>query len=366
MTQSKDQEQMFQFAAIDPVAERLIEAPTEKSWFGQQYVRWGTRNTYPQYITGLVKEAPTLRSIIFGYVDYICGNAFSANVSLAGRLPGFCDRKGHTFEDLVRKLAESVAKFGGFAVKVTRNVALTGISELESIPMQHLRTDEDNEVFFYSEKWDKGGKNRIEYPRYIPGAREAESIFYVKFWGEGAYPEPLFAASLKAAECERGIDDYHLGSLERGFMGSYLVNFNNGTIPNEQMQKQVERGFTEKFAGHSNGGRIMFSWNRNKDAQTTFQKMEVSDYGEKYKTLSDHCRQQLFTAFRAHPTLFGLAESSGFNQEEYEGAFKLFNRTMVVPVQKRIIAALEYITGVQGAFVFEPFTMEGVEKKEVQ
>lgn len=360
------QEKAFAFAAIDPVIERLIESPAEKNYGGQAYIRWGERNTYPQYILGLTKESPTLRSIILGYVDYICGNGMTANVQLSGLPAGIADRRGTTFEELARRLAENVAKFGGFAVKVTMNVARDGIAELESIPVHYLRTDEDNEVFFYSEKWEKGGNDRVEYPAYIKGTRVAESIYFVKFWGDRAYPEPLYMASVKAAECERDIDDYHLGSLSRGFMGSYLVNFNNGTIPTPEVQKEVERNFTQKFAGHANGGRIMFSWNRNKDAQTTFQKMEVSDYGEKYKTLSEHSRQQLFTAFRAHPTLFGLAESSGFNQEEYDGAFRLFNRTMVIPVQKRIINALEFLTGAVGAFTIDPFSMDGAEETEVQ
>lgn len=363
--EEKKQEQTFAFAAIDPVIERLIETPVEKNYAGNTFVRWGDRNTYPQYVLGLTKESPTLRSIILGYVDYICGNSLTANVQLSGLPAGIADRRGTTFEDLFRRLADNVAKFGGLAVKVTRNRAGDGIAELESIPVQYLRTDEDNEVFYYSEKWEKGGNKRIEYPAYIHGTQVPESIYYVKFWGDKAYPEPLYMASVKAAECERDIDDYHLGSLSRGFMGSYLVNFNNGQIPDDKQKAEVERNFTQKFAGHTNGGRIMFSWNRNKDAQTTFQKMEVSDYGEKYKTLSEHCRQQLFTAFRAHPTLFGLSESSGFNQEEYDGAFKLFNRTMVIPVQKRIISALEFLTGAVGGFTIEPFSM-GEETKEVK
>lgn len=362
----KVQEKVFDFAAIDPAIERLIESPTERKYGGTDLVRWGDRNTYPQYIFGLTKEAPTLRSIIGGYVDYICGNAVNTTAQVGTLAVGYVDRRGTTLEEFVRSLAQSVATVGGLAVKVTLNKARNGIAELESLPVQYLRSDEDNEVFWYSEKWDKGGQPRVEYPRYIPGTIEPESIFFKKFWGTGTYPEPLFVAAVKSCECERAIDDYHLGNLARGFMGSYLVNFNNGVIPTDQMKKETERSFTEKFAGHSNAGRIMFSWNRNKDAQTTFQKMEVSDYGEKYKTLAEHCRQQIFTAFRAHPTLFGLAESSGFNAEEYEGAFKLFNRTMVAPIQKRLIGVLEYLTGAVGAFTIQPFTMDGAIEKEVQ
>jgi len=361
-----EQEKLFDFAAIDPVIDRLIEQPTEKKFSGGDMLRWGDKNTYPYYLMTLAKETPTLRSIILGWTDYICGNAMTANVQLSGLPAGFADRRGTSFEALFRKLANNAATYGGIAVKVTRNVALDDIAELESLPVRFIRTDEDNEVFWYSEKWDKGSNDRVEYPKFIPGAKVAESVFYLKLWGEGAYPEPIYAASIKACECERSIDDYHLGSLARGFMGSYLVNFNNGVIPTDEMKKQTERAFCEKFAGHTNAGRIMFSWNRNKDAQTTFQKMEVSDYGEKYKTLSEHCRQQIFTAFRANPNLFGVPTAQGFNAEEYESSFKLFNRTLVQPIQRRLIDALEFLTGAKGVFAIEPFTMNGFNEKEVQ
>ena len=92
------------------------------------------------------------------------------------------------------------------------------------------------------------------------------------------------------------------------------------------------------------------------------QKMEVADYGDKYETLSKHCERRIFTAFRANPNLFGVAtESNGFNSEEYEQAFKLFNRTMVQPIQRKIVAGFDKVLGQEGLVSIEPFTLEGRE-----
>ena len=102
----------------------------------------------------------------------------------------------------------------------------------------------------------------------------------------------------------------------------------------------------------------MFSWNDSKDAATTLQKMEVSDYGDKYETLAKHCERSIYKAFRANPNLFGLAtESNGFNSEEYESSFKLFNRTVVRPVQQSVIYALDKVLGVDGSLTITPFTL---------
>lgn len=353
------------FAAINPYVERLIETAEEKKYGGAKFVNWGSRNTYPYYIKGLTHEVPTLRTVILGLVDYICGNDIAMNFSLLGREEGTVDRKGTPIREFINQTAMSAASFGGWAWKVTQNLD-GSLGELECLPMEHVRADADSNLFYYGEKFKEGRRTAVCYPRWIRGTKEPETVLYVKLWGDGVYPEPIFAASVKACETERSVDDYHLGNIERGFMGSYLVNFNDGKIPTDQEKKEVEKSFTQKFAGHRNAGRIMFSWNRSVQNRTTLEKMEVSDYGDKYETLSKHCRQQIFTSFRANPNLFGIpTESNGFNAEEYEQSFRLFNRTMVFPIQQRIIDALDRVLDIKGSITIEPFSIDGNKAQEV-
>ena len=102
----------------------------------------------------------------------------------------------------------------------------------------------------------------------------------------------------------------------------------------------------------------MFSWNVDRDHMATLQEMKSSDFADKYDALAKRSRQQLFTAYRANPNLFGIpTENLGFSSEEYESAFKLFNRTVIQPAQQRVIEAL---TGVYDAnIVITPFTLDG-------
>ena len=137
-----------------------------------------------------------------------------------------------------------------------------------------------------------------------------------------------------------------------------FINFNNG-VPSDEMKEEIERGVNEKFAGHTNAGRIAIAWNENKDSAVTITEPRVLDFGEKYKALASHVRQQIFTAFRANPNLFGIpTESLGFSQEEYESAFRLYNRTMVRPVQRQIVETYEYIYGKPGVLTIKPFSIE--------
>lgn len=366
-----------QFAAIDPYVETNIVAPTEKKAPGRDMIEWGTGNLYPQYIRELYGSVTTLRTIIEGNVDFVAGDQVRLNVSedaphFAG---GIMNKKGISIRDQIREDALDLNLLGGFALQVIRDRA-GNIAEIYSVPVEWLRSNAENSVFYYCEKWDKRGpKDVIVLPCFMKDLdwaklsdeekkRHASSIFYVKATKRGTYPSPKFAAAVKACETERCIDDYHLNAINNGFEGSMIVNFNNG-LADEQQQEEIEEDFNEKFAGHQNAGRIAFSWNPNKDAQTTITVPPIKDFGERYRALADHCRQQVYCAFRAVPSLFGLPTATGFSTEEYESAFKLYNRTQIQPMQRTIIEAYEYLLG-PGILTIVPFSLGGETEDNIQ
>ena len=368
------------FAAIDPYIETNIPSPTEKKVLGRDYVEWGDRNTYPDYLLELSKTVPTLHSVIGGTVDFIVGNAVSI-LPLEGMAyaEGRMNTRGDTIRDQVEDLARDYETYGGFALQVVRS--LTGqVAEIYYIDIRFLRSNKENTVFYYSEKWKEGRRKMVEYPAFIPGLekkwstfsdeqkdRNASSILFVKNNHSQVYPLPVYCAAVKDCEIERCIDDFHLNAINNGFVSSMIVNFNNG-YPGEQMAKQIEKEFNEKFAGHQNAGRITFSWNANKDNATTLTEPKVEDFGDRYKALSSHSRQQIFTAFRANPNLFGIpTENLGFSQEEYESAFRLYNRTCVRPVQDKICDAYDRIYGQTGVLTITPFSLtESAGERNVQ
>lgn len=365
----------FSFAAINPYAESNIISPKEKQYTGKEYVDWGDGNLYPEFLQALYDNVPTLKSIIDGCVDYVLGNNITIlplNDSLA---PGTMNVKGDTIAEQVRDVAGDCFLAGGLALQVIRN-GFGGIAEVHYIDISFLRSNKENTVFYYSENWNKGGrKDVVVYPAFIPNLdwnalsdeernRHASSILYVKRSNKRTYPVPCYAAAVKACEIERCIDDFHLNAINNGFTGSYIINFNNG-VPDDKIKEEIEDSFNEKFSGHENAGRIGFSWNPNKESATTIEKVEVEDFGEKYKSLESNSRQKIFTAFRANPNLFGIpTESLGFSSEEYESAFRLFNRTMIRPVQMMIADAYDKIYGRTGVLTIEPFSLEETTKEQ--
>lgn len=358
------------FLAIDPYVESHIISPNEKKTPGKDFVEWGTNNLYPEFLSDLYENVATLKSVIDGCVDYIAGNEVTI-LPLRPGMDGVMNSRGDTIMEQVKDVSHDEEKIGGFALQVIRGKD-GNPSEVYYIDMRYLRTNEECDVFYYCEDWKKPGRKKvIIYPKFLPSvaekwqtmteeerSRHASSILFVKGHNRQVYPTPRYAASVKSCEIERCIDDFHLNAINNGFTGSYVINFNNGRPTPEQME-EIEENFVEKFSGHQNAGRIAFSWNENRTTATTIEQVQVQDFGEKYKSLEVTARQRIFTAFRANPNLFGIpTENLGFSSEEYESAFRLFNRTHVRPIQKKIADAYDKIYGKKGVLTIVPFSMD--------
>lgn len=339
--------QRLSFAAINQYVDSKIIAPTEKVVSGKGWIQWGTRNMYPDYLHSLYKDVGTLQAIIDGCVDYTVGDG------VAG--PGQPNSETETWDELCRDVAHDWWLHGGFAIQVIRD-NFGRIAEVYPLHFRDIRLDKEAEAIYYCEDWYKG-KDVLAFPRFVPEFNQPESVLAVRRTHYDTYPTPVWASAVKSAEIERSIDDFHLSSIENGFFGSYLINLHNSGQLSDQEMDEVERDFTEKFTGSENAGRVMFAWSPNKDSYATVQKIDIQDYGEKYQTLANRARSQLFTAFRANPNLFGLpTENLGFNSEEYDSTFMLFNRTMIRPAQRVIVDALAKIYG-PNTFSIQPFNL---------
>ena len=368
--QNKPARARISFAAIDPYIDTNIILPVEKFVSAKDLMEWGTRNSYPDYLLDLYNNVPTLRAIINGNIDFIAGDDVSI-LPLTQHLPnGIMNNRGDHIREQIKDISKDYEIYGGFALQIIRNL-IGEVAEVYYIDMRFLRTNKEGNVFYYCEDWSKSvRKDVIVYPAFMPNLnwdalddeaknRNASSILYVKNVHTQVYPAPLYAASIKACEIERLIDDFHLSDINNHFVSSAIINFNNG-IPDDDVKEQIEREFTEKFCGASNGGRTAFSWNPNKESATDIVELEVKDFGERYKSLSDHSRQQIFTAFRANPNLFGIpTEGNGFANEQYAESFKLYNRTQIKPVQRMIADAYDKIYGQPKVLTIVPFSMDG-------
>ena len=358
------------FRAIDRYIESNIVKATEVKTRGGDRISWGDNNAYPDYLLGLYKDVATLGSIVNGCVDYVAGN----DVTLLSPLfpEGKCNRLGELAVDIVRGAAQDWFLFGGFAFEVIRGRDGRP-AEIYNMGMEKLRTNEDCTVFYWSDNWAKGGRDKKTYAAFMPGLaakwatltpeeqdRHAASILYVKNTRKQVYPMPLYAQAVKDCEIERSIEEYFLNALENSFMASVFIQLCNGVPKSDEVKQEIIDDLNEMYAGKDNAGRMMVSFSPDRQHSAVIQELKADDFGTQFQELAKRSRQQIFTSFRANPNLFGIpTDSLGFSSEEYESAFNLFNRTQIVPVQGRIEDAFDRVCGAPGVLQIQPFSLGG-------
>lgn len=351
--------------ALNPHIEKNIIDNKEKKINGKDFVVWGEGNAYPNYLLECYEKCATLQSIINATADYVCGDDVVCNV------PNFqieVNKNGETLRDIVQKITIDRLIFGSFALQIIRNMA-GNVAEIYWVDVTKLRSDEKNQVFYYSDDWAKsyGRVKTLQYPKYGKNDSNATSIFYFKDnKSRKVYGTPIWEASLKNVAIDMAINDFHLNEVNNNFMSSKLISFNNG-IPDDEMKLEIEKNLNEKFSGAENAGRIMISFAQSKENAPEFINLGSDDFDKRYETLEKRIKEQIFVSFRCTPTLCGMVlENNGFSTNEYRDSYKLFNKTMIQPMQKDIIDTFDKIFNIDNSMEIIPFSIkfEEDEKEE--
>lgn len=343
------------FAAVSPFIETNIVLPTEGDVRGKDFVTWGDKNDYVDYLYSLYMDVVTLQTCVDGAADYVCGDDIIVHVENFDKQ--FND-KGDTPYTVINNCARDYWRFGGFAINVVRNKA-GKIAGLYYLDFRKVRSDKKNTTFYYSDDWSKsyGRVNYIAYPAYDPKGTAPSSIFYYKNNINSTYPIPVYASAVKCCEIERSIDEYQLNAINNGFMASYIISMNNG-VPAPDVQDEIESEINEKFTGYQNAGRIMVSFNKSKENEVTVQKLEQVDYSAQYADLAKRSQNKIYESFKASPVIFGVyQEGTGFNDQDFDNAFKLFNRTKILPAQRIMVDSFNKIFDMENSIEIKPFTI---------
>lgn len=320
---------------------------------GFDYVSWGKDNRYPQDLYDMYNNSAILQSVINGTADYVFG---------AGVISAFdiVNDKMETLEDVIKKCVFDYLIFGGFAIQLMYKGGK--VEAMYWLDFQKCRRSEDEKKVYYSDDWGKYAKKALEYKSWTPEIDKGTCIFYYKgHKTRGIYPVPMYVGALKSVKISTEISNFHLNNIVKGFASNAIISFNNGE-PDEDTKARIEKDVKEKFCGTDNAGSFLLLFNESKDNACEIAKIQDDKFDEKYNMLAKSVKEDIFIAFRATPTLFGLPnENNGFSKQEYLESFELYNQTVVVPIQKDFERAFKAIGFV---IKFKTFQLEDTSKTE--
>lgn len=324
------------------------------------WVTYGADNKFPNALLDFYDKSATVGTIVNGFVDYILGDEVVISEKTK-RFATTANRRGETLADIVRQLAFDFTLYGGFAIQVIYAKNGENIAELYALDFAKTRSNKDGDRLYYRPKgWGLGGK-MLEYPafdRKLDAKMFPSQVLYFKNGARTTYPKPMYIGALADIQTEIACSQYNLSSISRGLMARYILNFPDaGNLTDEQKQT-IERGIKEKFCGADLDTNFMMYWKIG-DERLEVEKLDADDQNERFITIKQDARENIYTAFRATPNLFGLpTATTGFSAQEYSQAFKLFQRTVIAPMQNSIMRVFDKIFDTAEAIAIVPFSIK--------
>ena len=324
----------------------------------KDWVTFGHKNSYFEYLQDRYKGSPTNNAIINGLSNMIYGKGLDATDS--NRLPNEYAQMVSLFKkDVVRKLVYDLKLFGQCSIQVVYSKDRKKVAEVAHIPVETLAMEksdeEDGEIkgYYYHHDWQniKQGEVPQRFSAFGTSSDPIE-ILYVKPYVAGCYYfSPVdYQGGLQYADLEEEVANYHNNNIKNSLAPSMLINFNNG-VPNEEERELIERRIYEKYSGSSNAGRFILSFNENKDTESSIDAVQLSDAHLQYEFLSSESMRKLMVAHRiVSPMLLGIKDQTGLgnNAEELKTASILLDNTVVRPFQELMLDAFDKILAVNG------------------
>ena len=322
---------------------------TEKKSKG--YVEFGKDNDYPKYLIDLYSESPKHGAIIKGKSNYIYGKGFEE--------PGVANSL-ESWNDILKKCIKDDELFRGYYLQVIWNRAKQ-VSEVYHIDFAKVRVSKDLQTFYVKNDWNDMREKPREYEAFNVNNPYGSQIFYYKEYNPVSeiYPLPSYYQGLNYIESDIKVSRHILGNANQGWVGTKLVNLNNGDPIGEEIKGEVERDLLKKFTG-SEGKRVVIMFNKSKDNAA-----DILDLGttmltkEDFTNVNNLIQQEIFASHQVtSPTLFGIKTEGQLGaRNEIRDAYEIFNNTYVQERQKElevIFTNFRNLKGEQGDFVIQP------------
>lgn len=321
---------------------------------GKNYVEFGAKNNYPNYLIELYGESPKHGAIVKGKVNYIFGKGFEGVEQKA-------NTQGETWNQIMKRAILDDELQGGYYLQIIYNT-LGKIKDVFHIEFQKVRASKDLKTFYVKNDWTASDfkEKAREYPAFNPNDPSGPQIFFVKQYNpkSDVYPLPSYFQGLNYIESDIQVSRHILGNAKHNFVATKLINFNNG-LPQEEEQEEVESDLKKKFANHD-GDRVVIAFNPSRENAVDIVNLgETSLTKEDFTNVNNLIMQEIFSCHQVtSPMLFGIkTEGQLGGRSEIRDAYQIFQNTYVNERQQeheQTFTKLMNLAGIEGEFKIVP------------
>jgi hypothetical protein len=325
------------------------KVPVFKEEKGNDWVVWGYdkedrtwRNRYGDYLIWLYNSSAKNNAIINGKNTYIVGEGWGVNYKTEEKKQDLNTKlKAQGFiaeleaSKITRDLSLDRVIFGGFAAQMIPNKkGDSGMAHHLDFSKVRVKKKEYNEdgtvkprVYAYTCDWtnrkpqdnpdfqifhefpwdwkevDKDKKYLVYYKDYRPNL--------------GDYPLPEYIGAIPYIAADYEIGNFTYNNVREGFSAGVLVNFYGGE-PSENQKAQIEERWKATKHGGDKAGDPILSFNEDKDSGIEVTPLSANGQDDRFLNLNEQIRDEIYTGHGFNPTLIGLSNANGFNNNADE------------------------------------------------
>ena len=351
--------------------------PDIKEVVNKDWIYFGEKNNYPEYLLYQYKKCGKHRAIVNGKVNYIFGGGIEG-------VGGFADTEvdekkikaksvnanGETMSDILKKSIKDIEVYGGFRWFVTVDkagrVAAISHSGFGYFRKQKQASSFDKagkEIktdggFYWSDKWfsSDGSQNFRCKPELFTEFTTGDNkpgvyVFSYNEYEPGVefYPMPNYLGTANYIDIDIEISKFHLSAIRNGMMPSKMLQFFIGE-PTDEKKSAIERRIKDKFGGSENAGKFFIVYNKKKEEEVKIDDLSNSELDKQFDMLSKTVQQEIFTGHQVvSPMLFGIkTEGQLGGSTELKIAYEIFMNTYGKPKQDDLIATINWFGEMMG------------------
>lgn len=228
---------------------------------------YGYDNLYPQNLARITDASGTARLCLNRYSRFIEGYGFDNDTLAALTM----NHQRDTADDILRNVAQDLAKFGGFALHVNYNV-LCQVSEVSHVPFENCRLEETDDKGYvahilvhpdWEQRKTRNGKrlmvneknvDRIDIFNPDPNivSRQIENaggidtykgqILWCSLDGKFVYPTASYDSVITEISTDEGLGNVKMRNVRNNFLVSCMLITKKGVPKLDENGNEVESG----------------------------------------------------------------------------------------------------------------------------
>jgi hypothetical protein len=332
--------------------------PTFSEARNKEYIKYGEDNLYPEYLNYLYNKSAKHNAIITGKSNYVFGKGYENGDIII-------NRSNESLNDLSKKSITDIEIYGGYRLEIIWNKNKK-VASIYHTDYTTLRKAKDG-GFWFKQSWKDTREKEIYIPAFDPHNPVGNQIFEYNEYRPGIrfYPLPGYIGCNNYIETDIEISKYYLSAIRNGMMPSKLIQFYQGE-PTDEKKKEIERRFSQKFAGAENAGRFIMVFNSGKDKEVDISDLSASELDKHFEGLNKTTQQEIYAGHLVtSPMLFGIKTEGqlGGNTELYT-AYSIFQNTYAKPKAAAFDKEINWLLGFsnfQSIYELQPTDPIGVQ-----